>query len=75
MAYEVKKTEHSGPKKGKGYWGRKADAKKQSDRIRRENGKSLIEKSVSELESDLEVWSIESNPIEFHLLFMEWFSF
>jgi hypothetical protein len=29
MGYEVKKTEHSGSKKGCGaYWGRKADAKK-----------------------------------------------
>ncbi|MDT8375772.1 MAG: hypothetical protein RQ867_03425 [Mariprofundaceae bacterium] len=55
MAYEVKKTEHSGPKKGKGFWGKKADAKKQSDRVRRQSGKSLIDKTVLELESDSEV--------------------
>lgn len=29
------KTEHSGAKKAKGYWGRKAEAKKVSRRLRR----------------------------------------
>jgi len=30
------KTEHNGPKKGRGaYWGRKADAKRESNRARR----------------------------------------
>jgi len=43
MAYEAKKTEHSGAKKGKGaYWGRKADAKKESNRVRRENDKKVV---------------------------------
>ncbi|MBI2689322.1 MAG: hypothetical protein HYX27_23705 [Acidobacteria bacterium] len=43
MGYEAKKTEHNGPKRGKGaYWGRKREAKKQSNKIRRENGKSEI---------------------------------
>jgi len=42
MGYEAKKTEHSGAKKGCGaYWGRKADAKKQSNRKRREINKTL----------------------------------
>lgn len=42
MGYEAKKTEHSGAKKGCGaYWGRKADAKKQSNRKRRETNKTL----------------------------------
>lgn len=42
MGYEAKKTEHSGSVKGCGaYWGRKADAKKQSNRRRREHGKLL----------------------------------
>ena len=42
MCYEAKKTEHSGSKKGCGaYWGRKADAKKQSNRRRREQDKIL----------------------------------
>ena len=36
MAYNVKKTEHSGAKHGKGaYWGRKCDAKQGSKKIRR----------------------------------------
>jgi hypothetical protein len=36
MAYKAKKTEHSGAKHGNGaYWGPKADAKKESNRIRR----------------------------------------
>ncbi len=44
MGYEVKKTEHSGPKKGSGaYWGRKTDAKKESNRKRREQSKLLIQ--------------------------------
>jgi hypothetical protein len=40
MGHKAKKTEHSGSKKGRGaYWGRKADAKKESSRRRREDGK------------------------------------
>lgn len=43
MGYEAKKTEHSGSKKGCGsFWGRKVDAKKQSNRKCREDGKKLI---------------------------------
>ena len=43
MGYEAKKTEHCGPKRGNGaYWGYKLEAKKESNRIRRENGKSEI---------------------------------
>jgi hypothetical protein len=42
MGYNAKKTEHSGSKKGAPYWGRKGDAKKQSNRKRREDGKILI---------------------------------
>lgn len=42
MGYEAKKTEHSGSKKGGGaYWGRKTEAKKQSNRKRREKDKIL----------------------------------
>jgi hypothetical protein len=42
MGYEAKKTEH-GPKRGNGaYWGYKWEAKKESNRIRREDGKSEI---------------------------------
>jgi hypothetical protein len=43
MGYEARKTEHSGPKRGNGaYWGYKWDAKKESNRIRRESAKSEI---------------------------------
>jgi hypothetical protein len=36
MAYQAKKTEHSGSKKGRGaYWGPKKDAKRESNRKRR----------------------------------------
>jgi hypothetical protein len=41
MANQVQKTEHSGPKKGSGaYWGRKKEAKKESNRGRRATDKS-----------------------------------
>ena len=43
MGYKAKKTEHTGSKKGCGsYWGRNNEAKKQSKRKHRENGKMLI---------------------------------
>jgi hypothetical protein len=41
MGYEARKTEHSGPKRGNGaYWGYKWEAKRESNRIRRENAKA-----------------------------------
>jgi hypothetical protein len=43
MGYEAKKTEHCGAKHGNGaYWGYKWEAKKESNRIRRENAKRDI---------------------------------
>jgi hypothetical protein len=43
MGFAAKKTEHCGAKHGKGaYWGHKWEAKKQSNRIRRENWKREI---------------------------------
>jgi hypothetical protein len=43
MGFEAKKTEHSGPKHGNGaYWGYKWEAKKECNRIRRENWKREI---------------------------------
>jgi hypothetical protein len=43
MAYNARKTEHAGPKKGAGaYYGRKSIAKKASNRRRRENDKHEI---------------------------------
>lgn len=42
MAYNAKKTEHAGSKKGCGaYWGRKAAAKRESNRKRREDAKAV----------------------------------
>lgn len=47
MGYEAKKTEHSGPKRGNGaYWGYKWEAKKESNRIRRENAKREIRAAI-----------------------------
>ncbi len=40
MAHAAKKTEHNGSKKGNGaYWGYKRDAKKDSNKRRRQNDK------------------------------------
>ncbi len=49
MGYEVKKTEHCGPKRGNGaYWGYKWEAKKESNRIRRENWKREIRAALAD---------------------------
>ena len=51
MGYEAKKTQHSGPKRGKGaYWGSKWEAKKESNRIRRENGKREVRDALKDRE-------------------------
>ena len=51
MGYEAKKTEHAGPKHGNGaYWGYRWDAKKESNRIRRENWK----REIREVRADTE---------------------
>jgi hypothetical protein len=43
MAWGTKKTEHAGAKKGTGaFYGRKADAKRGSNRQRRQDSKSTI---------------------------------
>jgi hypothetical protein len=40
MAFKARKTEHSGAKKGRGaFYGRKVEAKRASNRRRRETGK------------------------------------
>ena len=52
MGYEAKKTEHCGPKRGNGaYWGYKWEAKKESNRIRRENWKREIRTALTETDS------------------------
>lgn len=49
MAGNAKKTEHAGPKKGRGaYWGRKAEAKRESNKVRRENGKRAVRQSLTD---------------------------
>ena len=54
MANQAQKTEHAGPKKGQGaYWGRKKTAKKESNRVRRENDKKELNTVFTEsVESD-----------------------
>lgn len=48
MAYNAKKTEHSGPKKGRGaYLGRKAHGKKASSRVRRQRGRKEAADSLA----------------------------
>ena len=47
MANKARKTEHSGPKKGRGaYWGPKRDAKKENAKLRRRNNKEKILKAL-----------------------------
>lgn len=53
MSIRVKKTEHSGAKRGQGaLWGRKKEAKSGSNRVRREAGKT--ESLRGQLELDVE---------------------
>lgn len=42
MAYRVNKTEHSGPKKRRSFWGKKSEAKHQSSRVRRKHAAEEI---------------------------------
>jgi hypothetical protein len=54
MAGRAKKTEHAGPKKGSGaYWGRKADAKCESNRVRRENAKRAVRQGLTDSQREL----------------------
>ena len=49
MAGKAHKTEHSGPKMGHGaYWGRKADAKRETNKLRRENAKRAIRQGLTD---------------------------
>jgi hypothetical protein len=62
MGYEAKKTEHSGPKRGNGaYWGYKWEAKKESNRIRRENWKREIRDESARAESGFN-WPVLRRP-------------
>lgn len=52
MAYQARKTEHSGSKKGRGaYHGVKSDAKRESTRIRRRAARGLEKLSCANAES------------------------
>jgi len=60
MGYEAKKTEHCGPKRGEGaYWGYKWEAKKESNRIRRENAKREVRHASNEDDRHL---AVEASP-------------
>jgi hypothetical protein len=49
VAGNARKTEHAGSKKGRGaYWGRKADAKRESNRERREVAKRVVRQSLAD---------------------------
>ncbi len=49
MAYQAKKTEHTGAKHGSGaYWGPKKDAKKESNKVRRRNWKREVRGKLAE---------------------------
>jgi hypothetical protein len=49
MGYEAHKTEHAGPKRGSGaYWGRKVEAKHESNRKRRADNKAVVQKEMND---------------------------
>lgn len=53
MAYRAKKTEHAGPKKGRGaFYGHKWEAKRASSRRRREEAKRLSRAARRSLADD-----------------------
>ena len=53
MGYKAKKTEHVGAKRGRGgYWGPKQDAKKESNKIRRRNGKQQVSEDLGSTQVD-----------------------
>lgn len=60
MAYEVKKSEHVGAKNGGGFWGTRFDAKSESSRIRRLQGKALVRDALDEQSSPFDVTSAEA---------------
>lgn len=65
MAGRAKKTEHAGPKKGSGaYWGRKVDAKRESNRARREGAKRAVRQGLTDSGSET-----GSDPLKSDALF------
>jgi hypothetical protein len=51
MAHKVHKPEHGGAKKGAGSWGKKAEAKHESSRIRRKQAVKEIQSGLKEREN------------------------
>ena len=48
MAHSAHKTEHSSSKKGSGvYWGSKAEAKKESNRRRRDQARRIVKQETA----------------------------
>jgi hypothetical protein len=53
MAYHKRETEHSGPKRGRGaYQGRKVDAKKESNKVRRQRSVVTTQEAFRDLENE-----------------------
>lgn len=51
MTGNAKKTEHAGSKRGHGaYWGRKVDAKRESNKVRRENASRAVRQDLAGLQ-------------------------
>jgi hypothetical protein len=65
MANKATKTEHSGAKHGKGaFYGRKADAKQNSNKARRANDKvetTVLQDDINRLSKKLNVFCVENN--------------
>ena len=56
MAHNARKTEHAGPKKGAGaYYGHKAEAKHESSRKRRRDGRRVVDEQVADPPEDTTV--------------------
>ena len=62
MAWGRTKTNHSGPKRGKGHWGRKAEAKAASKRSRRREDKLFSDPATEgEAAPDVEEFVCEAS--------------
>jgi hypothetical protein len=51
MSDRIRKTEHAGAKNGGGYWGKRHEAKKLSNKIRRAQSRQLEDMEVTEFQS------------------------
>jgi predicted aminopeptidase len=63
MAFKARKIEHSGSKKGRGaYWGRKVDAKRESNRKRREDTRAIVRDARLQAEKGSKAEKCSRNP-------------